>query len=419
MNRMVTKGYQKGVYERVTKGIRGKVTLQRAQEEAPHSGCRKPYPDGMMTVMGVHLPLPTLLSHALVAFTIEFDNESERQMRHRTTRHGASSNSLHAPWLVSLVMWSNCLRFVAEQGVPVRELERMARTKANLSGMQRWGYVVLEPDPADRRPQPPRSAWLVRATTAGREAHQVLQALFDVIEKRWGERFGQGAVEHLRESLREVAEQFEIELPECLPILGYGLFSRGPDEPRGAKQPEREDGASLLLPVLLSQVLLAFAIDFENESDWSLAISANVLRVLDEEGVRVKDLPMLSGVSKEAISAAMGILLNKHMVVLETDRSGGRWKIARLTSNGRVAQDAYRRLLASLEDRWQKRFGTAAIRSLRESLEQLVGEPSAQASPLFRGLEPYPDGWRASVRRPTTLPHYPMVLHRGGFPDGS
>jgi hypothetical protein len=41
-----------------------------------------------------------------------------------------------------------------------------------------------------------------------------------VIEKRWGERFGQGAVEHLRESLRGVADQFEIELPECLPILG-------------------------------------------------------------------------------------------------------------------------------------------------------------------------------------------------------
>jgi hypothetical protein len=26
---------------------------------------------------------------------------------------------------------------------------------------------------------------------------------------------------------------------------------------------------------------------------------------------------------------------------------------------------------------------------------------------------------RSSLRRPATLPHYPMVLHRGGFPDGS
>jgi len=37
----------------------------------------------------------------------------------------------------------------------------------------------------------------------------------------------------------------------------------------------------------------------------------------------------------------------------------------------------------------------------------------------MRGLEPYPDGWRAEVRRPEALPHYPMVLHRVGYPDGS
>ena len=37
----------------------------------------------------------------------------------------------------------------------------------------------------------------------------------------------------------------------------------------------------------------------------------------------------------------------------------------------------------------------------------------------MRGLEPYPDNWRADVRPPQALPHYPMVLHRGGFPDGS
>jgi hypothetical protein len=32
--------------------------------------------------MDGRLPLPTLLSHALVAFTIEFDNEFEHQVPH-------------------------------------------------------------------------------------------------------------------------------------------------------------------------------------------------------------------------------------------------------------------------------------------------------------------------------------------------
>jgi len=76
-------------------------------------------------------------------------------------------------------------------------------------------------------------------------------------------------------------------------------------------------------------------------------------------------------------------------------------------------------LLRTIEERRQARFGKEAILSLRDSLEHLVGEPSAEMSPLFRGLEPYPDGWRASVRKPNTLPHYPMVTHRGGYPDGS
>ena len=62
-------------------------------------------------------------------------------MGHRTTRHG-SAGSLHAPWLVSLVMWSNCIRFVDENGLPVGELERRTRTTTNLAGMQRWGYIT-------------------------------------------------------------------------------------------------------------------------------------------------------------------------------------------------------------------------------------------------------------------------------------
>jgi hypothetical protein len=35
------------------------------------------------------------------------------------------------------------------------------------------------------------------------------------------------------------------------------------------------------------------------------------------------------------------------------------------------------------------------------------------------GLEPYPDNWRARVKPPLVLPHYPMTLHRGGYPDGA
>jgi DNA-binding MarR family transcriptional regulator len=368
--------------------------------------------------MGDPFPLPTLLAHTLVAFTIEFDNQAERQMLHRTTRHGGSAESGHAPWLVSLAMCSNCMQFIGEEGLPVGELERRARTKTNLAGMERWGYVVVEPDPSDSRPKPPRSAWLVRATPAGLKAQAIWRPLFGVIEKRWEERFTRDAIEFVRESLGALVSQFDVELPDCLPILGYGLFSKG------ARYEKRfldgsTDGSDSPLSTLLSRVLLMFAIDFETESELSLAISANVVRVVDEKGVRVRDLPLLTGVSKEAVAGSLSFLTKRGYAVAESDASGGRVKAARLTKKGGKAQQGYRRLLGSVEQRWQKRFGEKTIRSLRESLQRLVGEPTAQLSPLFLGLEPYPDGWRASVPKPHTLPHYPMVPHRGGFPDGS
>jgi DNA-binding MarR family transcriptional regulator len=217
-----------------------------------------------------------------------------------------------------------------------------------------------------------------------------------------------------------VVGQIDLELPDCLPILGYGLFSSGPDRQRRAPAgPEDSGGGCLPLPALLARLLLAFAIEFERESELSLAISANVLRVLDEKGVRVRDLPLLTGVSKEAVGMAVGVLQKKHIAEVGPDQTGSRTRLVRLTPNGREAQDAYRQLLIVMEERWQARFGKNVILNLRESLEALASEPPAQTSPLFRGLEPYPDGWRASVPKPNTLPHYPMVLHRGGFPDGS
>jgi hypothetical protein len=66
-------------------------------------------------------PLPTLLSQLLLAFTIEFDNQAEHRLPHRTTRGGASSPGC-GPWLVSQAMWANFMQFVGADGVPLRVL---------------------------------------------------------------------------------------------------------------------------------------------------------------------------------------------------------------------------------------------------------------------------------------------------------
>jgi DNA-binding MarR family transcriptional regulator len=368
---------------------------------------------------GTDLPLSTLLSQVLVAYTIEFDNEFEHQMPHRTTTSKPAADARGGPWLVSLVMWANFMQFVGEEGLTIGELQRRARVvKLSLAGMERWGYVVVAPDPADGRPKPPRRDWVV-PTAKGRRAREVWRPLFDVIEERWQTRFGKNEIDGLRESLSAVVGQFDIELPEYLPVLGYGMIAEVPPHGYVPAVRDRRVPPRLHLPTLLSQVLLAFTIEFERESDLSLAISANVIRILSEKGVYARDLPRLAGVSKEAIKMSVGFLEKWRYLTVEPDPTAKGTKLVRLTPKGRQIQDAYRRRLGVIEERWQAQFGKDNIRRLRQSLERLVGEPTAKLSPLFRGLEPHPSGWRASVRKPDTLPHHPMVLHRGGYPDGS
>jgi len=380
---------------------------------------------GAMPASG-HQPLSALTSRALVAFAIEVDNEFEHRMPHRTTRHGSTPGSSHAPWLVSMAMWVHCMQHVPADGIPAGELTRQARLTAKsmqtvVKRMSKWwGYLIVEPGPAATPARPPQSAWLVRPTTAGRHAKQVWEPLVGLVEDRWRARFGHEQIEQLRTSLGGIVGQLEVELPDYLPV-GEPLLG-----PRSA----RDDAVSeSTLPALLSKVLLAFALDFERDSDLSLGIytsggtsrleiSANILRVMGEQGVRVADIPALTGVAKMAIDNWLGALEQHRYLVVGPDPAGSRFKVARLTPRGLKAREAYFRWTGHVEHRWEERFGPRALGALRGSIEPLAGGSDAE-SPLWRGIEPYPDGWRAQVRKPEALPHYPVVSARGGFPDGS
>jgi len=357
-------------------------------------------------------PLWALLSQPLVAFIIEFDNEFERRMPHRTTNHGRTAAT---PWLVSMVMWTNCMQYVPDDGVVMHELAPRARlTNESMDLLVKrmgewWGYLSVAPDPADRRPKPPRSGWLVHPTAAGRQAQSVWRPLTAEIEQRWRDRLGD-ALDDLRGALQTVTDLLALPLPELLPV-GTPRLER-------AERAERA-GSEWSLPALLSQVLLAFSLEYGRETLLPLGVVGNVLRVLDEVGIPVRDLPRLSGVSKEAVNAVMGDLEKKRLVDFVTDDTSGRGARARLTARGHEAREAAFRRGAEVEQHWQKRFGPDAIAALRSTLEPLVGGGSATTSALFAGLTPYPEGWRAAIPARETLPHYPLMSHRGGFPDGS
>ena len=174
------------------------------------------------------LSLSALLSHALVAFTIELDNQAEHRLPHRTTNHGAASQG-NGAWLTSVAMFENCLRFVTDQPITVGELETLARTGTNLDGMRRWGYITIDGTAEKIRHGRPGPGAVLRATARGLQARQIWLPLPAVIEQRWTERFGAGPVGRLRQALLAVAGQLDPGLPDTLPILGQVLFSRGPD----------------------------------------------------------------------------------------------------------------------------------------------------------------------------------------------
>jgi DNA-binding MarR family transcriptional regulator len=242
-----------------------------------------------------------------------------------------------------------------------------------------------------------------------------------IIEGRWRERFGADELTALRGSLEAVVGQLDLDLPFYLPVVFPTQNGKAecPSADRPVIARNADDISTLDLSALVSRALLAFTIDFERASRISLPISANSLRVLTELGVRVRDLPRLTGVSKEANAMSVGFLARHGCVLVEPDPTARRGKLVRLTPKGLKAQEKYHRLLGVTEKGWEARFGEDGIATLREALERLVGDATADASPLLIGLEPYPDGWRASRRQTDQLPHYPMILHRGGFPDGS
>jgi len=339
--------------------------------------------------------LPTALSQALIAFTIEFDNEFEHRIEHHTgNRKG------RGVWLTSMVMWSNFVRLIPARGVALRAVAANGRI-TNLDGLQRWGYISVAP--ADKT---------VRLTPDGRRAQQVWGPLADEVEQRWRRRFGDSAIDELRQALSSVADPA---LPLYLPVVRYADGMRA-GHVRSVPGAVAED-----LAALLSQALLSFTLEYEDESALSLALSANVVRVLSAHAIPVRDVPAHSGVSKEAVTAAVGFLQRNGYAAVEPDRAGGP-KLVRLTEQGLAARREHARLAKAVERRWKKRLGGGFDR-LAEAL--ITGRQ------LALGLQPYPDGWRAG-RNPyrarteamladpaSALPQYPMVLHRGGYPDGS
>ena len=339
----------------------------------------------------VALPLTTLLSRALVALTIDIDTEMEVRLPHFTTSHGSSNAGVGAPWLISLAMWADFLRHLASGPLPVAEVYRRAGLDGSkvqgYLGLERWGYVRVGPDPDDPRPKVPKKQWLVSANANGRRWHETYPGVIAEVEQRWERAHGGDVIDELRRAL-DAAVDPTMPMPQYLPVVTGDLRTHvGRADP---PEPPR-----IGLVGLLARALLGPTLRLEAELPLSLPVLANAVRVTDDEGVLVRDLPRRTGAAKEGVTWMSNVLVRSgHATIDVVDRK----KRLRLTDPGRQAKAAYEQAVRRIDDP-----------ALRAALEPIDVSPAPR----------YERGWRAEIAVPDTLPHHPLVLHRGGYPDGA
>lgn len=376
-----------------------------------------PTPDAPSPPPLDEVPLTALLSWVWTALTIETDNAAEAAGRGRLDRQ----------FRISLPMWANGLRGVAEDGVTVARLRATARAACNLGGLERWGWISVgaPPERGRRRPgygtgrgiEPDTMLW---PTRAGRLARELWPRAVAEVEERWRSRWGGDVVAALQRALLPLVDDgLPWSPPEVAPSNGFRseVPAREANDRGGSGASTGaatgSTGRALPLVVLPGQVLTSFTLGHEASAAVSLPLGADVLRAIGREAspVPLRDLPRRSGVSKEAMAMGLTHLRRTGLGETSADRS------VALTAKGCQALDDYR-----------ARAGEQVAPDLRHALLNVVS--AGGGARLGAGLAPPPGCWRGErpylaqtqrlMARPLgSLPWHPMVLHRGGWPDGS
>lgn len=124
-------------------------------------------------------------------------------------------------------------------------------------------------------------------------------------------------------------------------------------------QPVPRDSASsvkgLPMTALLSQALVAFAIEYEQEGCGPIQWAANILRGLDHEG---DDVPPMPRRGTHSVSNL------ERLGVVTVDRE----KAVRLTTRGRAMRDAYEPLCEQVESRWRHQLGSSLIDEVSDAV---------------------------------------------------
>ena len=315
--------------------------------------------------------LPTLLSHVLIAFERDYGDA------------GAEAPTLPA--------WSNVLRVFGVETLTDRDLGARAVlakrvVRVVLRDLERLGW--LERGAGSRS---------FRLTDRARALEAAARRRVAEVENAWRHRHGPAVLQRLRGALGRIVATHDLEWPWYL--TGYGpadpsvtggcylppeagpphVPGRGtewPVVPRDTSVPTAE----LPLSALLSQVLAAFTIDYEEEHLGPLSAASVFLAQVPEDAIslaRARSICDVVGTGKSAPE--------RHLcVVVEPGGPRDGSRMVYLTPKARRIRDSYPALVMEIEARWRDRFGARVLDALRGPLEALdAGTPP--------GTPDYPD----------------------------
>lgn len=161
------------------------------------------------------------------------------------------------------------------------------------------------------------------------------------------------------------------------------------------------------MTALLSQALVAFAIDYESRRGGPIQWGANILRTLGDDGAGLPPLPA-SGTHSVKNLVRLGIITKGDGAV-------------RPSATGRAMRDAYQPLCEQIESQGRQRFGSTLVDEVDEVVEavEVVGKwrpfplvvwtaPSSHCSRSaayracsFMARAGLSASWRTSIESPT------------------
>ena len=271
-----------------------------------------------------------------------------------------------------LDLWANLLRAVSTSGVACSDLPaalRLSRraVRTRVSNAIRLGWIEEQ--------KLGRGRSEVRLTGQGLLVATHSKEMEAAAEKTWCEHVGFDRGNCLRAALERIVAALPLELPHYLARYGAAdariTGGNGIEWKSVARTCFVVSGLSL--SALVSQALVAFAMDYEERSPVALSVSVSVIRRIPAEGRSLKGLGHSVDVSS----------LLRHGFLRH---DAGRVGFVCLTPKGIAVSSAHDEWIASVELDWAKKFGAASVAILRSTLEDVTTKSAA----LTPGRNPCP-----------------------------